>query len=416
MASFWLVPPTSRQHPPNRPGPRSERYISSPEGQVAARYLPRLRCAATGCAAIAVLALAGPIAGAPAQEGGESCLTTDPPPVSDPARPLTFGITPQLAGSVGATQQEAVPLDPRRTRRALRQLRPRGRKLVLHLNRLFWADRRAGIRRFARLAGRYARAGFRSEIQVRYHPDARQEGDIEAWARYVRRVVRRLGSRPGVVGFTITNEANLPISPNTSDGAYEGVIPALVRGIVVADRELRRIGRPRLPVGFSVMWRWLPDRDAAFWEEIGARATPAFRRALDYVGLQIYPGLVWPPTTLPGRSAGEEIVEALTLVRRCFMPKASLGRRYELWVSENGYSTRPATSSDEEQLEKLRSTIRWTKRYSGTLNVTDYRYFNLRDNRSNGTDMFDHVGLLRDDYSRKPAFAEYRRLIRRHGN
>jgi hypothetical protein len=382
---------------------------------VAAHYLPWLRFAATGCVALAVLALAGPISSARAQVGGEHCLTTDPPRVTGAAKPLTFGITPQLAGSVGTAQQEAVPLDARRTRRALKRLRPKGRELVLHLNRLFWADRRRGIRRFARRVNRYARAGFRSEIQVRYHPDARQEGDIRRWARYVRRVVRRLGAHPSVVGFTITNEANLPISPNTSDGAYEGVIPALVRGIVAADRELRRIGRPRLPLGFSVMWRWLPDQDAAFWERIGAEATPAFRRALDYVGLQIYPGLVWPPTTLPGRSAGHEVVEALTLVRRCFMPKAALGRRYELWVSENGYSTSPIGGSERQQLEKLRSTVRWTKRYSGTLNVSDYRYFNLRDNRSSGTDLFDQVGLLRDDYLPKPAFAEYRRLIRRHG-
>jgi hypothetical protein len=375
-----------------------------------------LNRAAIGCAAVVAVLTLGLASGARAQEGGDHCLTTNPPPVTRAAVPLTFGITPQLAGTVGITQQEAVPLDPRQTRRALKRLRPTGRGLVLNLNRLFWADRRRGIRRFARRVDRYARAGFGSEIRVRYHPDAKQEGNIRAWARYVRRVVRRLGSRPSVVGFTITNEANLPISPNTSDGAYEGAIPALVRGIVAADRELRRIGRPRLPVGFSVMWRWLPDQDAAFWERVGKRATPAFRRALDYVGLQVYPGLVWPPTSLPGRSAGHELVEALTLIRRCFMPKASLGRRYELWVSENGYSTRPITDSEEGQLAKLRSAVRWTKRYSGTLNVTDYRYFNLRDNRSSGTDMFDQVGLLRDDYSPKPAFGEYRRLIRRHGD
>ena len=43
-----------------------------------------------------------------------------------------------------------------------------------------------------------------------------------------------------MVGFSITNEANLPISPNTSDGAYEGVVDALVRGVIVARRELKR--------------------------------------------------------------------------------------------------------------------------------------------------------------------------------
>ena len=47
--------------------------------------------------------------------------------------------------------------------------------------------------------------------------------------------------------------------------------------------------------------------------------------------------------------------------------------------------------------------------------MTDYRWFNLRDNNSDGADLFSAVGLLRDDYSRKPAFASYRRAIRLHG-
>jgi hypothetical protein len=57
------------------------------------------------------------------------------------------------------------------------------------------------------------------------------------------------------------------------------------------------------------------------------------------------------------------------------------------------------------------STVRDVHRWSGTLNVTDYRYFNLRDNNSDGTDLFDAVGLLRDDYARKPAFGVLRDLI-----
>jgi hypothetical protein len=53
--------------------------------------------------------------------------------------------------------------------------------------------------------------------------------------------------------------------------------------------------------------------------------------------------------------------------------------------------------------------------WSGALGVTDYRWFNLRDNNSDGADLFSAVGLLRDDYSRKPAFDAYRRAIRTHG-
>ena len=357
------------------------------------------------------LLLASP---ASAQDDGGSCLTADPPPPGE-VQPLRFGITPRLAGSAGAAQEEPAPEDLTKNIEALTDLRPGHRKLVLRLNRLFWSDGTKGIRQMGRLVRRYALAGFRSEIQVRYHPPEGHEGDIEGFEQFVETAVRRLGRRRAVVGFSITNEANFPLSPNTSDGAYDGVVDALVRGVIVAKRELRKLGRPRRDVGFNVMWRSNPDTDRAFWEEIGAHPDiERFRRAVDYVGVQVYPGLVWPPAPLPGRTAGDEIAEALTLVRDCYMPKAGLGRDVELWVSENGYATNLGRS-EESQENDLDSSIEAVAQWSGALGITDYRWFNLRDNNSGGTDLFSAVGLLRDDYSRKPSFAAYRKAIKTYG-
>jgi hypothetical protein len=314
------------------------------------------------------------------------------------------------AGSAGASQLEPKPEDPVAARQALRALRPARKQLVLRLNRMFWADGVPGIRRYAEIVDRYAKAGFDSELQVRYHPPEGEEGDMRAWKKYVRQAVRILGKRPSVRALSITNEANFSVSPNTSDGSYEGVRKAIVKGILAADRKLRRIGRRDIELGFSFAWRWTPSSDRAFWEEIGERATPRFRRALDYVGLQIYPGLVFPPIIRPGLTAGDEMIEPLTLMRDCYMPKAGLGDRVDLWVSENGYATNLGRT-EESQAENLRTTLKEVHAYSGTLGVTDYRYFNLRDNNSAGPDLFDAVGLLRDDYSRKPAFGVFRRGI-----
>jgi hypothetical protein len=351
---------------------------------------------------------------APAAAESADCLEADPPPPSAAPTPLGFGITPQIAGSAGPSQGDAVPEDPAKTLAALHRLEPNKRSLVLRLNRLFWADGREGIERFAQRVDAYAAEGFSSEVQIRYHPPEGQEGNIDAWEGFVRDAVRELASRPAVTALSITNEANLPVSPNTSDGAYEGVIDAMIRGIVAAREEATALGRPGLPLGFSVMWRWEPESDEQFWEEIGRKGTPEFRAALDYVGLQVYPGLVWPPASLPGRSAGEETVEALTLLRECYMPKASLGDEVDLWVSENGYATNLGRT-ETQQVADLRSTVDDVHRWSGTLGVTDYRYFNLRDNRSNGTDLFDAVGLRRDDDTEKPAFATYRQLVHKLG-
>ena len=66
---------------------------------------------------------------------------------------------------------------------------------MLRLNRFFWSDGEAGIRRFLALARRYTRRGYRVELQLRYHPRPEQEGDIGAWVAFVREVVRPLRRR-----------------------------------------------------------------------------------------------------------------------------------------------------------------------------------------------------------------------------
>ena len=345
-------------------------------------------------------------------QGGD-CLTADPP-APEPGL-IDFGITPGIAGSAGVGQGQAVPVNRQAERKALTRLEPEGHKLVLRLNRLFWDGGGKLIRKFARRVDGYARAGLVSEIQVRYHPPEGKEGNLRAWARFVRKAVNRLGQRPSVKAFSITNEINFPVSPNTSDGSYDRALEAMVRGTKVADAELRRMGRPNVDLGFSVAWRYTPDADAKFWEDLGELADPRFRRALDYVGVQVYPGLVWPPVVRPGRTAGDEVAEALTLIRDCYMPKASLGDEVDLWVSENGYPTKPGVNTEAGQAERLVSSVEAAAAHAKSLGITDYRWFNLRDNDSDGADLFSQVGLLRDDYSPKPAFAEYRRAIKRLG-
>lgn len=351
---------------------------------------------------------------AQAQGEGDNCLQADAPPIDAPPNPLRFGITPLTAGSAGASQLEPVPHDDDRDVAGALGLRPDGKQLVMRMNRMFMADGTEGIQRYAEIVDRYAEAGLDSELQVRYHPPEGQEGDMAAWESYVREAARTLGRRESVTALSITNEANFTASSNTSDGSYAGVREAIVVGMIAARDELDRIGREDVELGFSFAWRWAPNSDRAFWEEIGRRATPEFREALDYVGVQVYPHLVWPPAPLPGRTAGDEIVEALTLLRDCYMPKAGLGDEVDLWVSENGYPTNLGRS-EASQDASLLASVEAVHAYSGTLGVTDYRWFNLRDNRTGGPDLFDSVGLLRDDYSEKPAYATFRELVARVG-
>jgi hypothetical protein len=125
------------------------------------------------------------------------------------------------AGQVGGLPAAAVPERPAATLRALGRLRPRRGPFVVRLNRLFFSDGERGIREFERLRDRYTRRGYLVEVQVRYHPSPAQEGDMGAWTRYVREVVRRLGNDPRVLTFQMTNEVNshTPQTPRTAPTA-----------------------------------------------------------------------------------------------------------------------------------------------------------------------------------------------------
>ncbi len=329
---------------------------------------------------------------------------------------LRFGVDPGIAGSVGAGQQTSVADNPLADLRALRRLRPPGRALVLRLNRLFFSDGERGIKRFVKAANADTHAGFEVEIQVRYHPAPVQAGNLRAWRGYVRRVVDTFGRNRGVIAMTITNEVNVAISPNTSDGAYPRAIDALIEGIQTARAEADRKHFGQLRFGFTYAYRF--GDDPAFFTYLGAHGGRSFRRAVDFVGLDFYPGTIVPPVLAPGDSYPKEFAQAAGTLRRGLMPRARLGARIPLWITENGVPT--GSLSDRAQAAALGELVRAAQAFSATFHITDYRWFNLRDSipappAGTTRPIFAFDGLLRADYSAKPAFGVYRGLIARYG-
>lgn len=327
-----------------------------------------------------------------------------------PASRLRFGIDPELAGSIGSGQNAAKPINETNTVRALRALRPRGRELVLRVNRLFESQGQAGIRRFKQIIGRYARQGFDTELQVRYHPAGSQVGNIPAWIRYVRHVVDVFGPSPHLVAMTITNEINIAISSNTSDGAYPKAEQALIQGVIAAHREAQRRGFKQLRFGFTYAYCFNSSSDAAMFSALRSGGK-AFREALGFVGVDYYPELV------PGAASSIRLatLQMMARVRRAFMPLAGLGSRVPIWITENGYDTTPGKVTYSQQRATLLQMVNTIRGAARTLNVTDYRWFNLRDNLSGTRAFAETSGLLTDSYARKPAFGAYKRLIERYG-
>jgi hypothetical protein len=367
----------------------------------------------------ACVAVARPGTGQPASPGAQWCAGTydTAPHRSSPS--LRFGIDSGVAGNpvpVGSVAPVRQGLETS----ALVQLRPHGRVLVVRLNRLFWSGGETLLQSFARRANALGQEGFQVEVQVRYHPTKAQEGNISGWSTWVRHVVDVLGANPQLVSLTITNEVNLGISPNTSDGSFARAKDALVRGIETAHDELLRKGwGSRVKVGFTFAYRFNPQTDAAFWQYLAQHGGERFRLSLGFVGLDDYPGTFYPPVLVAGSPAGgtpgAALSEAIATMRRCYLPMGAIPRSVPIWITENGFPSTAGKVGEARQRQALVEMITATRRVAATYGVTDYRWFNLRDNESTGAGMFDTDGLLRDGYARKPSFGAFRSLVAAFG-
>ena len=332
-------------------------------------------------------------------------------PDPDPA-PLRFGVYPGgRAGAVVGPPQAAKPNRPGRIRQALDQLTGR-RPVFAHLYLEFSGqpEQRARVRKARQLIRRFHRQGTKVEYVLAYRPAARRgEEDARAFAAFVKRFVRRFGDEPGLRGLQVTNEVTNTLSPDASDGAYPAARQALVDGVLAADRAIRKTRAKHLHLGFNWFYRLDPANDEGFWSEIGSRGGEPFAQAVDWVGVDVYPGTYFPP---PPVARDNAVLNAVSYTRECMMPLAGLGDEVEIHITENGWPTGPGRS-EAEQAEALAEMVEAVHAYAGEYGVTDYRWFSLRDANTESPDFQQHYGLMRDDYSPKPAFGLYAELIRR---
>jgi hypothetical protein len=330
-----------------------------------------------------------------------------------PGPPMRFGITPgaQTGQLGGGAQPPRVPEDAAQQVSALRRLRPDASiPFVLRLHRFFWSDGEQGVQHFLQLAQSYTREGFEVELQLRYHPTPAQEGDISAWTKFVREVVDRFGPNRRVVAIQVTNEVNLPLSPDSSDGAYSKGSEALVQGVLAAKDEATRKGFRQLEIGFNWAYRSTPQDDNTFWAYLRDSGGPRFVKALDWIGLDAYPGTFFPPAEAPGGER-DGMVNAMSSLR-CFAAGAGIPATKPIHVEENGFPTSDSPDrSEARQVEVMKTLVGAVNDFRGTYDVSDYRWFNLRDGDSTSPNFQVRYGLLHDDYTEKPAFGIYRDLI-----
>lgn len=338
-----------------------------------------------------------------------------PPAAGDGGPPLTFGIYPGGGlGTVGPTAPGR-PEDPLGRHDALDGLRVPGRPLVLHLYDGYFGGSPAvvGSPDLDRQIAAAELSGDQIELVVTYRPaDRDATADVPGFAGYVRRVVDRYGGSPLFRFLQVTDEANVSGAPAASDGDYPGAPDALIAGIVAARQEATARGFDQVSAGFNWSLQANPVTGLTFWSYLSSHAGPEFHAALGWVGLDAYPdtfGAIAPDLLGDAR---DTMITALRDLRGCYLPAAGIGREVPLHISENGWPTGPGRS-ESQQASVLRAEVEAVSAYRSTYGVSDYRWFDLRDGNSSDASIESHYGLMRDDYTPKPAYAAFRDEIQR---
>jgi hypothetical protein len=346
-----------------------------------------------------------------------ACTGTLPgtPAPSPRPRRMLFGIYPGgEAGALLASGAARIPDRPSVDLRALGLLRGR-HALVVHLYMSYTGRFSAEDAAVLRQLAFFTRHGYLADLALTY----RSQNDVKGFVAFVRRVVDKLADNKRAIDLQVTNEVNFSASPNTSDGAYGGAKDALIEGVIAASARARRDRAAHLRIGFNWFYRTDPVSEQQFWSYLGDHGGKRFDAAVNWVGLDVYPGTYFPPASPPGANMTPlndtaAMINAFSTLRDCFMPEAGLGPQVPIHVSENGWPTGPGRSASD-QVTHLEAMVNATIEYAGDYNVTQYNWFDLRDSDSTGVDFEQHFGLLQDDYTPKPAFAAYRALIARYG-
>jgi hypothetical protein len=313
---------------------------------------------------------------------------------------LRFGVFP--LGLAGTPDGLAFgpPDDPDRIAAALDRLGGPGRPWMIRMYTVWGGagTTRMCLAQLARLAGRSADL----DIVLCYRD---RSGDVEAWLDFVGEVVTRWGHR--FSELQITSEANLTGMPGASDGDYPRVAEALVHGVIKA-ASIKRDKSATAEIGFAVAFE--PHSDAnALWEQVRRLGGGDFPAALDYAGIDMYPDVFGRRMTL-GR-----LEEAIGLVVKVFRERTlqtiGVGPGVPLHICENGWPT-GSRRSEEEQADALETIVRGLDAIRREYNVTHWELFTLRDADSSKDDLFHQFGILKDDYTPKPAFDRLARLYR----
>ncbi len=313
--------------------------------------------------------------------------------------PLTFGIFPLgLAGSPdGVASGPADDLD--QIAAAAAELQGNGPPVMPRMYVNWTGPGRTDA--VLGQVGEYAALGLPWDMVLCYRDPS---GSVAEWASFVARVVASHGH--GLAAIQVTGEPNLTSVPAAADGAYPAAREALVRGVLGAAAAKRQSGATAA-IGFAVA----PEVDPAasgFWAAVRELGGSDFAAALDYAGIDMYPDVFGP------RFGLDQLPGAVDWVLRTYRERdlagAGIPATVPIRICENGWPTGPGRP-EQTQADVLETTLRTVHALRAELNVTHWELFTLRDADSSQDGIFYNFGIMRNDYSPKPAYTRLRTLI-----
>lgn len=324
---------------------------------------------------------------------------------------LTFGIYPLSAAGTPFGLAIGPKDNYEKIQLAMRDLKGENKKL---LPRNYLIYTKEWEEKMLSNADRYLDTGLLGDLTIGCGDwTNQQEPEIELnnWLDFIRKIINRYGSH--LTSLQITNEPNLSFM----EGSKPYILKALVEGVIAAKEEVKEKDLP-IKIGFGSV----PESPAAvphFWENLAKAGDKTFIDSVDFVGHNFYVD-VFEDRPLDLKEISDSVERTLRNLREKVI-RVGIPASVPIRVTENGWPTgkNPVANierSYERQAEVLETVIRTIYNLRQELNISHYELFGLRDADSSKDDLFHQYGIMRDDYSPKPAYDTFKKLIQEMGN
>jgi hypothetical protein len=308
---------------------------------------------------------------------------------------VIFGIWPGVAAAdlVSLKPLDCPAEDTAKTLAALRRLQGTASEFYVRAYRHFGA----GLRQYPGAAPAplrpelYAGQGRLIDLVACYQSPVPDPRGFAGFARQAVRDVAAWGGGKVQVGEELNCPAPL-------DGGSPGCFEAVGAAVAAALEERDRSGAPVL-VGVNAAG--LPD--PAFWDQLTGAIGPHNTGRLDYVGLDAFPDVFRPISQQNLTAAVTFLVQRF----RTVTAEAGIPETTPIHMTETGWPTDDERTEDTQA--RVLTAVTDAVLASGA-GVRAYEWFALRDGLTTGM-WTARFGVLRDDYTPKPAFAAIQQLI-----